>query len=120
MSVIRCSALILLCMLQSCASIHESEDFERHRMTRFTVPYDRPDVFYFDVMLTGMPADDQNAEQRRLGWLQAWLDSRQICGSGYDVLERRPFHFEESNPGRYDLRYVVSCKPAPEPELEPE
>lgn len=100
-------------LLASCTDIHQSKDFERHRFSQLVVPYDRNDVVYFDVTFSpDMPDDNDAAEARRMEWLQSWLGARNLCPTGYDILERRPFDFLEDNPGRHDLRYVVSCTSA--------
>jgi hypothetical protein len=110
-------AVALLLQLSACADIHESEDFERHRNSQLTTPYDRNDVFYFDVILSPeVPDGDPVAEQRRMAWLEGWLEARKLCPAGYEIKDRRPFGTLEDNPGRYDLRYVVGCKVEPLPE----
>jgi hypothetical protein len=101
-------------ILCSCASIYESEDYERHRFSQVEVPYDRKDVIYFDVMITAVyPDDDQAAEAKRMEWLDEWMVQRQLCANGYEVLTRREFDYMEDNPARYDLRYEVQCKTDP-------
>jgi hypothetical protein len=108
-SVVLCGAVLAA----GCASMHESPDFERHRESRLTVPYERDDVLYFDVKLSpSLPDGDPAAEAKRMEWLQAWLDFRSLCPNGYEIAERRPFRFEEMNPGRFDLRYEVTCTTA--------
>jgi hypothetical protein len=110
-------AVAALLLITACASIHESEDFERHRNSQLTTPYDRNDVFYFDVIFSpAVPEDDPVAEQRRMLWLEGWLEARQLCQAGYEVKDRRAFEALEDNPGRYDLRYVVGCKSEPLPD----
>ncbi len=111
-----CQMSLAALLLTGCAGIYESEDFDRHRMSRLTVPFDASDSFYFDVMLSPeMPDDDSAAEARRLEWLQTWVESRQLCPSGYAVAERRPFRYDELNAARHDLRYVVKCRSQPAP-----
>ena len=97
--------------LAGCASMHESPDYERHRNSRITEPYDRNGVLYFDTYINASyPDDDENAEALRMEWLEGWLKQRKMCPNGYEILQRRPFDMFESNPGRYDIRYEVSCK----------
>ena len=97
-----------------CASSLESPDYERHNSSRLTVPYERDDVVYFDVKLSAnSPANDPAAEAKRMEWLQAWLDFKNLCPNGYEIKDRREFRFEELNAGRYDLRYEVACTSAP-------
>lgn len=105
------SALILW----SCASIHDSPDFERHRYSQVVEPYDRNDVLYFDVMFSAQfPDDDAAAEATRMEWLEGWLEQRKLCGeSGYEIVLRRPFEMMEDNPARYDIRYEFKCESPP-------
>lgn len=96
--------------LTGCA-IHDSPDYERHRNSRLTEPYDRKDVIYFDTYInTSYPGDDPDAEALRMEWLEAWLAQRKMCANGYKILKRREFDMFENNPARYDIRYEVSCK----------
>ncbi|UCG71642.1 MAG: hypothetical protein JSV45_10255 [Chromatiales bacterium] len=98
--------------IAGCAGMHESPDFERHSASQLSVPYERDDVVYFDVKLSPTyPDGDAAAEQKRMEWLQAWLDFKGLCPNGYEIVERRKFRFEELNAGRYDLRYEVACTP---------
>lgn len=111
----RAGAALLALAAGACASMHESEDYLRHRDSQLVMPLDGGPEFYFDARLSpSLPADDPAAEARRIGWLEGWLRLRKLCADGYDILERRPFRFEESNPGRFDLRYVLRCKPPPD------
>ena len=101
-------------VVAACSTIPESRDFERHRSSALTVPYDKPDVMYFDVRLTAdVPDNDPAGEARRMEWLEGWLEARNLCAAGYEILERRKFRYEEDNPGRYDLRYELRCKSVP-------
>lgn len=98
-----------------CASSLESPDYERHNSSRLTVPYEREDVIYFDVKVSPTyPRKSEAAEATRMEWLQAWLDFKNLCPGGYEIVERREFLFEELNAGQYDLRYEVACTPEPE------
>jgi len=100
-----------------CAANQDSPDFQRHRETRLTVPYERNDVVFYDAKFSpAFPDNNPAAEAKRMEWLQVWLDTKSMCADGYEIVERRPFDFEESNPGRYDVRYEVACyTPAPDP-----
>lgn len=101
----------LLLVIAGCAGMEQSPDFERHNESRLTVPYDREDVVYFDVKLSAnYPDNNPAAEAKRMEWLQTWLDLKSLCPGGFNVVQRRPFRFEEMNPGRYDLRYEVACE----------
>ncbi|MFQ5634596.1 MAG: hypothetical protein ACE5G3_04605 [Gammaproteobacteria bacterium] len=107
-------ACICVCAggLAACESIQRSSDFERHRHSRLSEPYDRNDVMYFDVRFdTAYPDEDPGAESIRLEWLAAWLRQRKMCVEGYEIVKRRPFGTMEDNPARYDVRYEVTCKP---------
>jgi hypothetical protein len=105
------AALLGLCA--GCATMNDTSDFDRHRYSQLVMPYDRPDLLFFDVTLTpGWPDDDDAAEQQRMRWLAGWLRTRGACPDGFEILERRPFGFLEDNPRRHDLRYVLRCKPA--------
>ena len=101
---------VIVLAVAGCAGMHDSPDFERHSASQLTVPYERDDVVYFDVKLSPTyPDGDAAAEEKRMEWLQAWLDFKGLCPSGYEIVERRKFRFEELNAGRYDLRYEVAC-----------
>ncbi len=94
--------------------MHESPDFQRHRLSQVVVPYDKNDLIYFDVTITPeYPDDDAAAEETRMKWLGQWLDTRGMCPSGFEIVERRPFEFLEDNPARHDLRYEVRCRTEP-------
>lgn len=98
-------------VLAGCQGMHESKDFERHRYSQLSEPYDRNDVIYFDVKFdANYPDENPAAEEIRMEWLQAWLDQRKMCGDGYVIDKRRPFDMMENNPARYDMRYEVKCK----------
>jgi hypothetical protein len=107
------SILILFCglVLCSCASIHESADFERHRYSQVTEPLERDDVIYFDVTFSPQfPDDDAEAEATRMEWLEGWLEQQKICGDkGYEIVTRRSFEMMEYNPAHHDIRYEFKC-----------
>ncbi len=112
-------ALSLL-TLGGCTGMLESDDFERHRGSQLVMPLNGGDIFYFDARITPqLPDDDPAAEARRVTWLESWLQLRKLCGSGYEILARRPFRFQESNPGRFDLRYELRCRSQPEGGRQP-
>jgi len=114
LSVSHCRAwavAVLVTGLVACASVHESPDFERHRYSQLTEPFERNDVVYFDVTFgPNFPDGDPAAEAKRMEWLSAWLDQRKMCLNGYEILQRRPFDTLENNPARHDIRYEVKCK----------
>ena len=83
---------LLLFSLAGCANVYESEDFDRHRLSRLTIPYDARDTFFFDVTLSPeLPDEDPLAESRRLAWLQTWIESREEYGVEFptDSVDRR-------------------------------
>ena len=102
-------------VLCSCASIHESADFERHRYSQVTEPFDRDDVIYFDVTFSAQfPDDDADAEATRMEWLEGWMEQRKMCGDkGYEIVTRRSFEMMEYNPANHDIRYEFKCGSAP-------
>ncbi|MGI9292298.1 MAG: hypothetical protein ACR2QG_13625 [Gammaproteobacteria bacterium] len=108
-------AILSLLMLWGCSpSIHESREFERHSMSQLSTPRDGGDYVWFDVKLTAeFPDNNEYAEDKRMEWLEGWLEVRNICGNGYEIIERREFGYLEHNPARYDLRYKVQCKVMP-------
>ena len=118
MNDMRILLLLAALSLSACASMHDSPDFERHRETRLTVPYDRNDVVYYDAKFSpAFPDENPAAEAKRMEWLEVWLDTKSMCLSGYEIVNRRPFRFDESNPGRYDIRYEVACSSSEAEEL---
>jgi hypothetical protein len=104
--------LLLSALVVGCgSSIHDSKDFVRHSLSQLSKPTGGGDFMWFDVKLTPeYPNDNPIAEEKRMEWLQDWLEVRKLCANGYEILERRPFDFLEHNPGQYDLRYKVQCK----------
>ncbi len=108
-------AIVLLAMmLVGCIGMHESPDFERHRFSQLSEPFERKDILYFDVMFgPNFPDDDAVAEAKRMEWLASWLEQRKMCLAGHEIHQRRPFGMLEHNPARYDLRYEVKCKAQP-------
>jgi hypothetical protein len=101
----------IIVLAAGCQSIHESEDFKRHRYSQLSEPSDRNDVLYFDVQFdVNYPSDDPVAEEIRMSWLTAWLDARNMCADGHRIADQRPFDTMEYNPGQYDRRYEVKCK----------
>jgi len=98
-------------LLVACASFKDSPDYERHRYSQLSEPFDRSDVLYFDATFDpNFPDGDSAAEAKRMEWLTGWLEQRSMCPNGYEILKRRPFEMLEHNPARYDIRYEVKCK----------
>lgn len=110
--VIACIALLVL---TGCSkSIHDSKDYYRHSLSQLSTPREGGDYMWFDVTLTPeYPDNNSYAEEKRMEWLQGWLDVRKMCVNGYEIQERREFDFLEHNPARYDLRYKVQCVVGP-------
>jgi hypothetical protein len=105
------AVMLLVGVLGACESIHESADFERHRYSQLTEPFERNDVVYFDVTFDpNFPDGDSAAEAKRMQWLSGWLTQQKMCPNGYEILDRRPFDMMENNPARHDIRYEVKCK----------
>lgn len=106
------AGLAALAVLASCAGVMEkSPDFDRHRHSQLSQPFDRPGVLYFDVTFTPeFPADDPAAEQARLQWLGQWLEQRRLCAQGFEVPVRRAFDYLEDNPAHRDQRWEVRCR----------
>ncbi len=103
---------VLAAILGGCVAFDTPDNYDRHRLTDITLPRERSDVFYFDVTTTAeFPADSAVAEARRLQWLNDWLQLRQMCPDGHEVVKRREFGLLEDNPARRDLRYEVRCQP---------
>ncbi len=104
---------LLAATLGACVAFDTPDTYNRHRLTDITVPRDRSDLFYFDASVNGeFPEDSAAAESQRLQWLDDWLELRQMCPGGHEVLKRRKFGDLEDNPGHRSLRYEVRCKPA--------
>ena len=104
---------VLLVVTGCSKSIHESKDYYRHSLSQLSVPRDGGDFVWFDVKLSPeYPDSNPAAEEQRMEWLEDWLEVRQMCANGYEILERREFGFLEHNPAQYDLRYKVQCKVA--------
>jgi hypothetical protein len=100
----------LILLLNGCGNLYESADFQRHRYSQFVVPYDRNDVMYFDATFSAQfPDNDASAEELRMEWLTAWLDQRNMCPEGFEIVTRRQFDMLENNPAHYDIRYEVKC-----------
>lgn len=105
------SAALLATLPAACSSVHESPDFERHRYSQLTEPFERNDVVYFDATFdANYPDADPAAEAKRMEWLSGWLKQRKMCLDGYEIMQRRPFDMLENNPARHDIRYEVKCK----------
>ena len=77
------------------------------------VAFDTPDTYNrHRYSVNGeFPEDSAAAEAQRLQWLDDWLQLRQMCPAGHEVLKRRKFDDLEDNPAHRALRYEVRCKP---------
>jgi hypothetical protein len=97
----------------ACTAFDTPDLYNRHRLSDITLPRNDPgsEMFYFDVTLTPeFPADDPAAEAMRMQWLAEWLEQRNMCTAGHEVVRMRRFAFEEDNPARRDLRYEIKCR----------
>lgn len=115
MKSLSCAALgLAVAGLGACTAFDTPENYNRHRLSDITLPRDPgvdSEVFYFDASVTGeFPDGSAEAEAARMRWLQAWLEQRNMCASGHEVLARRGFGELEDNPARRDLRYEVRCR----------
>jgi hypothetical protein len=103
-------SMFLISLLYGCGNIYESADFKRHQFSQFVTPYDRNDVMYFDATFNAQfPDNDETAEEVRMEWLTAWLEQRNMCPEGFEIVTRREFELLENNPARHDIRYEVKC-----------
>ena len=108
--------LFLLCSLSACAAFDTPDTYNRHRLSDITLPRDpvaSSDIFFFDVTITAeFPDNSATAEAERMKWLTEWLQQRNMCAAGHEVVSRRKFDEMEDNPAHRNLRYEVRCKPA--------
>lgn len=109
----------LLVVLAGCSSVPDKgADFDRHRYSQLTQPFDRPDQIYFDLKFsTDFPADDLASDLSREQWLASWLRQRGLCAAGHEIVKRRAFDYLEDNPAGYQQRWEVRCLPPPAPPL---
>ncbi len=85
--------------------------WDRHNISRI---HEGPqkDVIYFDTAVTAeYPESSAAAEEIRKEWISEWLEIRNLCVNGHEVLSRRAFTREDDNPYRHDLRYELRCTP---------
>lgn len=104
----------LLCAtLVGCAGAGE-HDYDRHRLSRIGISPADPGAYLYEAKIDPKyPADSAAAEAIRMEWLDDWMERRQFCAEGYEVVERRAFEPGESNLYGSDLRYVVKCVDQP-------
>lgn len=102
----------------ACTAFDTPETYNRHRLSDITLPRDgtgtegaSSDIFFFDVTVTAeFPDNNDTAEAARMKWLGEWLEQRNMCPTGYEVVKKRKFGYMEDNPARRDLRYEARCK----------
>jgi hypothetical protein len=102
--------------LGGCTAFDTPDTYNRHRLSEITLPRDgggtsmSSDIFYFDVTVTAeFPENSADAEAERMQWLAEWLEQRNMCPKGHEVLKKRKFDYMEDNPARRDLRYEARC-----------
>lgn len=114
-----CAAVLLA--VGGCTAFDSPDTYNRHRLSDITLPRSNDggasdtssDIFFFDVTVTGeFPDNNATAEAERMKWLSEWLVQRSMCPSGYEIVKKRRFTYNEDNPARRDLRYEVRCKAA--------
>jgi hypothetical protein len=108
---------ILACLgLSACQDLHQSVDYDRHRLSGLRGTPSNSEVLIFEAKTTAQaPEDTPAGETIRMQWLEGWLEQRGMCQSGYEILERRHYTTMDANPYSYDLRYEIRCvAPAPE------
>lgn len=114
---VACAAVLLA--VGGCTAFDTPDTYNRHRLSDITLPRANDggasagssDIFYFDVTVTGeFPEKSAAAEAERMKWLSEWLVQRTMCPTGYEIVKKRKFNYNEDNPARRDLRYEVMCK----------
>lgn len=110
---------VLLLTVVGCTAFDTPDTYNRHRLSDITLPRG-PDgsasdvsseLFYFDVTVTPeFPDNNVTAETERMKWLGEWLEQRNMCPTGYEIVKKRKFDYMEDNPARRNLRYEVRCK----------
>lgn len=103
--------------LGGCTAFDTPDTYNRHRLSDVTLPRDgsgatdaASDIFYFDVTVTAeFPDDNADAEAERMKWLDEWLEQRNMCPKGHEIVKKRKFDYMEDNPARRDLRYEARC-----------
>lgn len=111
----RAATFLAVLALGGCTAFDTPDLYNRHRLSDITLPRDgaggdRTDIFFFDVTVTAeFPDNSATAEAERMEWLDEWLEQRNMCAKGHEVLKKRKFDYMEDNPARRDLRYEVRC-----------
>lgn len=109
----------LVLALTGCTAFDTPDTYNRHRLSDITLPRapageaadGSTDIFFFDVTVTAeFPDNSAAAEAERMQWLEEWLEQRNMCASGHEIVKKRRFDYMEDNPARRDLRYEVRCR----------
>lgn len=107
--------VLVLLGLTACKDLHKSIDYERHKYSGLRTSMNDSDIVIFEAKTTAeAPGDTEAGEAIRMEWLKGWLDQRNLCASGFEILERREYTRNDANPYSYDLRYEVRCAAPPQ------
>jgi hypothetical protein len=113
------AAVAILPLVAGCTAFDTPATYNRHRLSDITLPRSgdasaaATEIFYFDVTITPeFPDNNATAEAERMSWLDEWLEQRNMCPTGYEIIRKRRFEYMEDNPARRDLRYEVRCQAA--------
>ena len=87
---------------------------DRHSMSRLYVAEGGDELVFEASVSPEYPADSDAGEQVRLQWITMWLEQRDLCPGGYDVVDRRRIGSAADNPYWHDLRYRLRCRPVVE------
>lgn len=94
----------------ACTAVTACSSIDRQAMTTFDA---QPGgQFAFTSAAGGdYPPDSQSAEATRLSWLQQYLTDNRLCGSGYEITERREIITGRNIAGTaYRIHYRGRCK----------
>ncbi len=101
--------------LSACAEFQSTMEYDRHRMSQLRVDEGDDSLYIFEAKTDATyPANTPEGEAARMEWITVWLRNKKACLNGFEIVERRPIPKSEMNPYRYELRYWLKCKPAPE------
>ncbi len=110
----QCNVMVILAaavfLIQGCAALDPNAQYDRHSYSRLSeVPDDNSALKFEARSSAAYPADDPQAEQTRMLWLQDWLEIRGLCKDGVDI-EERVHSQRASDRFGYDLQYQVRCR----------
>lgn len=98
---------IILCIFNfvGCTKIHKME------MTKFEpFPSKTPKQFKFIATSNFWnPYGDGDGENKRMEWLQMWLNDNDLCKNGYTIIERKEVDLG-FGPEVKDIYYAGQCK----------